>query len=890
MLTNALIIGVSHYREKTFSSLPGAEKDALTLARALRNWGIPEERITLFLNEEATTEEIYNYIELLSKEKKEFKFLFYFCGHGFRKTVPLPTSYLLLSESTLSCQDALSLDLLMKKISRLNASESYLFIDACYLRVNTIIHPMLEGELEGKKNSKKSLFCLLSSGIEPSFEDSAEDYGYFTEALLKALCETRTSETSFDFFSRLIQENLREKKLPLPESYAIGIQAISLIPNTSSPFLQEGQVHRTSTIATIQDQIIKNRGKSLSLIGKAGIGKSTLCQQLVCPKFKVYYIDLELSEKEDGSFWKKLEEECPTVLFILDHIDQLIPKQLETFCSFLRKRKTPIIFVSRNSLKPLLSEEQRRLFTEWECPPFSKEESSFLISQEDSYASEEDKELLYLSSHGNPSKIRKALATVKNSSEAHGIENEGMRKAIAAISSCGMFIDETLFIQVLELEEKSLDLLKEMGLITYSNGVTEFHDLLYSIAESEKLIAPKEKVLSYWRLELERHPEHLEIARQLILCVKCFGYEAEIDPALQRAFQILQNSPQEELSTLKEGADIFLKEKRATKASLFLAELLVEAREGDLAFLLLSRKIEEDHLIFQAKLCYAHFLWRYGKFDSCIQLTSEMIKYCKEENKILFYIHRGISYFFLGRWEEAKIDFQLIYEKSKDERYLGWSMCMLGTILGVRGLDLKQGRAFIELGVRALVKIKDFGGAWLGSNNLGEILWKSGRYGNAAAYLHKALGFARQVKNKAAEFESLRNLLQLQLRIFHPFAKEVEDLLVEMEAVKLSSLQPFERMQALNSLATVYIFRGNIKKGLSLIKEAIPLTKKSEEYHIYTLANLSLLYKMHQRKKKADSFLQKALELAKKGGNLLAIQQIEYDFALIERSCLTKER
>ena len=49
----AIVIGVSSYFQKDIVALPAAQVDAVNFARAIRNWGIPENNIYLFLNEDA---------------------------------------------------------------------------------------------------------------------------------------------------------------------------------------------------------------------------------------------------------------------------------------------------------------------------------------------------------------------------------------------------------------------------------------------------------------------------------------------------------------------------------------------------------------------------------------------------------------------------------------------------------------------------------------------------------------------------------------------------------------------------------------------------------------------------------------------------------------------
>lgn len=68
--TIAIVIGVTHYLQKDISSLPAAEMDAVNFARALRNWGIPEENILLLLNNEASSKSLEMLFDMLIKKQE----------------------------------------------------------------------------------------------------------------------------------------------------------------------------------------------------------------------------------------------------------------------------------------------------------------------------------------------------------------------------------------------------------------------------------------------------------------------------------------------------------------------------------------------------------------------------------------------------------------------------------------------------------------------------------------------------------------------------------------------------------------------------------------------------------------------------------------------------
>ncbi|UXE63271.1 MAG: hypothetical protein KA717_11805 [Woronichinia naegeliana WA131] len=84
-------------------------------------------------------------------------------------------------------------------------------------------------------------------------------------------------------------------------------------------------------------------------------------------------------------------------------------------------------------------------------------------------------------------------------------------------------------------------------------------------------------------------------------------------------------------------------------------------------------------------------------------------------------------------------------------------------------------------------------------------------------------------------------------------------------------------MQIYNSLATVFAYKGQTKQCLEYINLASEITKGNEEYEIYTLANEALYYLLTNNKDKCLDSASKAVNLAIKGQNYLAVQQIKDD-------------
>lgn len=891
----AIVIGVSTYQSKKIENLSAAKQDAILFARSLFNWGIPESNIALLCDSDALVENLEQELKKLNRKTTPFQLVFYFCGHGLRIKGSSPRSYLLFHESKIEKDSILSsigLDTLSLKISELNCTNTFLFIDACHLRLNSIINPKLKEEIEGSKESSRNFFCILSSGVHPSFEDAIEGYGYFTNVLLKGLSIIRVGDLSPNTLIKFINKELQTLDLPCPEVYNIGIEQISFLKGSLSSFFFQGHIYRSAVIAESQDLLIKNRKKFLFITGVEGIGKSTIARQITSNKFQSYLIQLDhhvdilkqieenmaainikAKEKTLKDYLNELEKRMPYSHIIIDNIHDNHIKQLLSIFPLLKNRKLFFSLFSRPAvliqLKKLISD-----FCEYEIPPLTYKETH-LISQESSFKERID--VVHLISQGNPKKIKQALfnptCIASNTKEFNEI-----KKAIAAIYSCGMYVNEVLFIKVFQLKHKTLELLEKYGLIYRKEGCLIPHDLLVEIAETESIDLDPQKAIEYWSQQIDELPNHYESAYNLIITVKCFGYEKKLDPYLKMAFKAISQKKFLNVDILLEGAMIYLDHSSITSTSLFLTELLIDRGEFSTAEKLLSIKYESEQYRTQINVLLSNLLWRKGNFDRCVSFTSELIQSSSpSSNQVCYYVNRAISYYLLGDWKNAFTDFSLIHEKFKSQKYVGWSRCMLGSILGIRGIDIVRGKELMESGIRILIKLEDLSSAWVGWNNLGEMMWKIGEYRSSMYYLQKAFEIANSSENPSMRIESQRNLIHTLLRAEGPYCSELSKILEKVEEEIITTCEPFERMQVFNTLSTAYIYLGNYSKARTYLKQAISATANNREYHIYTLSNLALLFKLHGLKIKGDQFYKRAFQLAKKGDNLLAIKQIESD-------------
>ncbi len=428
-------------------------------------------------------------------------------------------------------------------------------------------------------------------------------------------------------------------------------------------------------------------------------------------------------------------------------------------------------------------------------------------------------------------------------------ETSELKKAISSVYSCGIFIDKELFCEVFGVETETLE---KLGLIFYEKGSWHPHPSLIELAEEEAVPIEGDLAKIYWAKQLENQPGHVESALHFVMTQQCFGYSQKFDRLLIAAYQTLAKDPTT-LPVLEKCASFYFD--ILPPSAEVLAEIFIENLQVDLAKPLLKPHTS----------AYLHFLWRTGAYSECI-----------EEDQIYTptdRFHRGTAHYFLGNWKEAYTDFSFIQSQSKETLTICKARCMLGTIDGIRGINFKNSCLTVESATRILQKRGDLLSAWVGWNNLGEMLWKAKELKAAQKHLLYALEISEKIDNRQLLLETLRNLLQLELRKPDRSKAKIISLLNQIEPLLELPIEPFVTIQLYNTLCTISHFLNLSDRAQEYLRKAIPLTALSKEYHIYTLSNISLL-------NKSNTHFEQALALAKKGNNLFAIEQVKQDHLL----------
>lgn len=986
MPTVLIAVGVSRYADERISSLPGATSDVRRVVNAFTAWGIDRSHVRTLFNEEAQRSNVLAAFRSFKHVHNAPKrLIFYFAGHGISCRGATDTSddsrLLTYESSSDSLSDSgISLNEILLEIQSIHCSQVFLFLDACSLQLNQVFclrpptHSQLsnsvqtnllgnggiapgiqdaEGPIEPPPVIKTGeqpfgLFCLLSSGLEVSYEDSTQKMGYFTQAMLLKLSELRHQRFSqCGHLAEAITKDFAARHLPLPESYHIGSHTLWPLPRVSAlrPRFEKDFVIRQELIAHLQDLLVTNSGSVVAIYGEGGVGKSAFARHLSSLSDQWIYCSVALFRGESAE--KVIEELAssiakrfphifdkgrplpgiaiktlyffaemrPDVTLMIDHFERLEEEVAGQILDLLLTLNCSRVIISRHAISPVLQKKHGNKLVLWEFPPFSIEDTETFLAH---YAKGEmppelqnsfgEATLLTQACRGNPLKLR-AVLSEEGQSDATSLGSEitshDLKNVIAALYICGGFIEEEIFLKEFDIDPDLMVLLEKLGLL-YSTSEGCFpHDLLY---ESEDVLVTEEfvkKAISYWSKQVEKTPYDLFACRSLMVLAKFYLPLFSGDGALRQGIRRLRG--QENLIYLSDLAQSMIESSWETPATLDLAEALIEITSLENAGKLIepflkirSPKVEEgkkelfgekEETRLKALAIEAERLWWVGRFDESVQTAEIILAHAKPEQLFLrcsAFLSRGISLFFLGSWESAIQDMSQIlahHAAIEDVKILSWTQLILGTILGIRGTDIERGQALIEDSIRLLEKSPN--SLWLAMcyANLGEIMWKIGNYRKSLVCLYKACDYADLADNRLIRLESQRNICHVFLRLRGPFSSELTEALAKIFELSSKEHEDFEQMQILNTLATIYAYRSDRTSLRQTLAEVRPLTEGNKEYEIYTIANQSLLYLLEEDMAKAKESLDQSIKLAEEGGNQLAIKQIQADYDYV----LTRE-
>lgn len=448
-----------------------------------------------------------------------------------------------------SLTTGLSLTELMHLIRVLDPSQTFIFFDACSIRLNQIENPLNDLDVISLSGSK-GLFCLFSSGIYPSYEDVMFKYGYFTSALLKAISELRldSNASCYDILKK-VQCSLNEKALPLPESYYIGSNKMwpleQYYEKEDVPPEKEANITilRNEAIAKLQDYLVGMPDPIVWMWGEGGLGKSIIAQQLSHKNRSMVYISIpsnpatfattyqsliaQIRVERGALFFDRPPETSlhqilkylifhkPDSTLIIDHLDRLTPEDLANILIEIDRTQISCILISRYPYPKNLFVLRASKIMEWRAAPFSAKETEQIMIKSGinlSYSS-----LLLNATDGNALKVRQMIVKL---SGQDGIAKQEVKaeyiKTVSTIVSCGGFLDELLFTKIFKIKSSTINSLERLGLIHYTKEGCYPHDTLIEMVHENLWPISHLEACKYWNSQVLHTPYNHWACRSLI--------------------------------------------------------------------------------------------------------------------------------------------------------------------------------------------------------------------------------------------------------------------------------------------------------------------------------------------------------------------------------------
>ncbi len=919
MKTTAIIVGISNYKDPEFEAIPGAQGDARRFAASLTSWGLPKEWVHLILNEEATKA---NIVKAFYDSKSSFdsaaKLIFYFAGHGMRETDKIkgmPESALILHDT--QDEDLLSTGLrlveLMQLIRILKPAQVFLFIDACSLRLDQIEHPLNDREILSTTNSR-GLFCLLSSGINKSYEDARLKYGFFTNALLKSLAELRhDKEANCHTIARKVAIALQEQELPPPEVYHIGSE--NIWPLDSHYEQAQGSIKDTNTIvqrrealAILQDHLVSSPDPVIWMWGEGGLGKTIIAEQLTQKNAYTLYISIRSGplgnvmqslieqvclQKSELFFNRPLETSlCHALshvsahyldtILIVDHLDRLLSHDLEMLIGEVDKISIPSILISRYPCPKNLFLNRTSRVLDWRASPLNLKEIEQIARkcQIDGSIST----ILLNASDGNALRVRRMLMKISGYdalSQDH-ITDEFI-KIMTAIVACGGFIDEILFCNTFEIKSSTLVTLERLGLIRYIKEGCFPHDNLIEMVEENKWPLDIAKACHYWNLQVNQTPNNRSACRSLVLLASQMEDCTDLKSALGFCLETLNEK--ENISFIIDLVQIFKRENwedLLLKATDYLLDHEEYILGGEILKILShssNRSIKHHAIKNEAR----RLVW-IGLYGDCIRLYEAFLSKPLSTSILVSMRNTiGICYFFQGDLDKAMSFFKqnIQCQGKKEEREVGIAKHMAGLIMTYRGESIAEAKQYLEASLHIFESTKFYMWVVVAFNGLGDLSYRLHQWHQALYYFKKALEIVEALQNNACKLFTLRNITRVYLRLYGTGSKELSTCVEEMETL-ISSMKQMGSfwaiMWAQNTLATIYAHRKEVHKLHMIMEEVTPVTVNFKEIYIFTLANLGHLAALKRDYDESKSYYLQAFALAKQMNHTFAMQEIKQDF------------
>lgn len=233
----ALIIGVGNYVGEGFASLPATVRDAMSIARVLKDASLcayPEDRVTMITGDNASRRRILNALGDLGKQTSpESTVVIFFSGHGGQiQTESGVETYLCPRGADINELDvtAISCAMFSAALKQIPARKLLVILDCCYaagaaeLKSGEVSSSGWKGGLDNSalkalESGSGRVILASSERSQPSYIDRSGQQSLFTRHLIAAL----------------------EGALPAPENGIIGILDLFNYVAAKVPQDQPGQ-------------------------------------------------------------------------------------------------------------------------------------------------------------------------------------------------------------------------------------------------------------------------------------------------------------------------------------------------------------------------------------------------------------------------------------------------------------------------------------------------------------------------------------------------------------------------------------------------------------------------------------------------------------------------
>jgi hypothetical protein len=294
----AVVVGASTYKDISFfSGLPGAARDAIWISRFLENRGLPVEEAHVLIGEAANREAILQTFRLLSSEPAvdDLRLFFFFSGHGTvvdERGKP--------RESVLICHDTeyanpletgLTIAALVSALQRVQASQVYLFIDACFMSIADISRSLAllpDVELFRRIRDIRTFFSVIANEQGLAFEGRRSRMGELTSNVLNSIEKVDSSpDRSLARLTEEIQVSAASHSDGNPNVLVFGSLAHWPFASLENDWESKAQratdkteIERRNLVDKVLAALRSRRAPVVTVIGPAGIGKTTLLGQV----------------------------------------------------------------------------------------------------------------------------------------------------------------------------------------------------------------------------------------------------------------------------------------------------------------------------------------------------------------------------------------------------------------------------------------------------------------------------------------------------------------------------------------------------------------------------------------------------------------------------------